>query len=1369
MSRVPRTALSAVSLAHLAASPAHLDFAYATPNERIDVFISYSGRDSLLQSLILAEELLGSGLLVSYWGQEGTSADMVGTSEGLQSATLFVQLLSPTSLARSANIRSEVQLACAHGKPIVLLVDHELDVDAALGRARGELASGAAAHHLGTPGLTEGELAYLRGAQRVTVGAGAAASVVAACDAAAPPSPQALTERAARSSARATHRLPGRLAGQRSRSELYEHADLLLAAPPSGALHAAYLRCALMQRCPQLRVREVVPALGLDAARSASAASCVTAVIVGPTTFSPECATVGAAFAAANGLQAQPSGAPRVRVLAERDYASDAHALGEGTALAGWAQRLPIVPFFWQRSSERSALLGSLLEQLGALPVDEVLPDFPSTGVSLRGIQRIFSELFGPAVCETLLGRDVYPSLLARLRKEERWRGLVDERRPLVDIPGLFTAEELGVSTILGTCHSRLPFSHTLAALAARAEYSCGYIFLDALSLPSFKHTPGHRALARTQQVHPWASHVSRHARVSMNFAWGLREPCVLPTLQRAWKIAEIAVASASGATIDFHSVFFPECTEGSTAELLAVDYEAVWRDTLQNWTFSSSFFADPADRDFLFPIVAECLGCNCADARSLDAAVKDRVTGEVHAWLCEELEVAIGCTSPARMVDFATSRLPLTLARLLLEPAVVCGRNGAAIDKAAHRASAERLCRQVVQARGAELSAPGAAQLWGPRLLQACAWLAVASRKSWQDTLDALNSAYDKKFAALEYVLAYVQFSTNCVLVWPGSDEEGLQRDAEVGAAGAGKAAAAPFAATDCPSFAVAAMKAEYMQLLAEDLRAGRVVLFLGAGLFKPAGLPDWAELMQDMLQLCPSLEAPVKDSLAASLREGGSANYEMVAQVLEDKLGLVVYEETLRSKLSYNPSLHERRMKQTFALLRLLPFRAILTTNQTRAFSAPAGDAPVDFSLVPGDAGIAPAQLADFLALQPLHLAIPAAAVLADEPGRDAMLLRCARDASQSPHTPQPALQARYDAPCLHIHGAARAVSTRKSYRELLYTTPVLPLLRALSTSSRFLFLGYSLSDAYLQELLQETLALVLPRAAAGAAATRGSDPPRLGYVLKFLPPGTQQAAALEGEMDYRLRHLGLCTIPTLAPVRELEALVGASSRQLHLARAFCGGVRVVALEPPARAAARVLPRGGMEDVALALAELAFAAEAGAAQGAVARFRAHERAFRAARTDFEGMLAAFGALGAGAPLPPRARPPQRLPLPSGGELLLCFSPAQAARALAPGAHALLVDWRFEGGGVGGGEGEGAEAALLRSAAAEAGAARLAFLPLGPEGDAKAAAATAPAAQRAQHLRRARSLGYVDLCADSKGLLTALSDLLGGSTAPAH
>lgn len=230
----------------------------------------------------------------------------------------------------------------------------------------------------------------------------------------------------------------------------------------------------------------------------------------------------------------------------------------------------------------------------------------------------------------------------------------------------------------------------------------------------------------------------------------------------------------------------------------------------------------------------------------------------------------------------------------------------------------------------------------------------------------------------------------------------------------------------------------------LLEEIRRGNCVAFVGAGFSAAAGLPSWPALLRVMAdalpeELCAGSRATI-DRLLAGSAHASSRELEMAAQLLFDALGdqscRVLLRDALRKDVM--PPAMQRRLKHLFGI----PFRAIVTTN-----------------FDPLIAGVPP----DPAAYRRLLRAPPYA------PWREA-IARAALGLS-----PVAATADAPDRPVIQLHGTLADDETlvfkRAQYRRRLYASPAyLTVLRSLLATSTVLFLGYSLKDAYLNELRAE-----------------------------------------------------------------------------------------------------------------------------------------------------------------------------------------------------------------------------------------------------------------------------------------------------------
>jgi len=230
----------------------------------------------------------------------------------------------------------------------------------------------------------------------------------------------------------------------------------------------------------------------------------------------------------------------------------------------------------------------------------------------------------------------------------------------------------------------------------------------------------------------------------------------------------------------------------------------------------------------------------------------------------------------------------------------------------------------------------------------------------------------------------------------------------------------------------------------LLESIEQGDCVAFVGAGFSAPAKLPQWRQLLRLLSKGLPKeSDSPSRQLVAELLRKrraGTNRELEMAAQLLFDELGDEPYRRGLAGALqtaSLPPVMRER-----LRLLYGIPFRAIVTTNFD--------------PLIPG----APPSPETYRRL----LREPSRTPWDDEITR--AVLQEDRAEWQQSYSTRPVVQ-------LHgsLESAESLVFTRAQYRHRLYGSPAyLTVLRALLATSTVLFLGYSLTDAYLNELRAE-----------------------------------------------------------------------------------------------------------------------------------------------------------------------------------------------------------------------------------------------------------------------------------------------------------
>ncbi len=862
----------------------------------------------MFEELMVTDGLLAAGLRV-WSGSVGGDVSLEGMQRGIINSRLFLHFLSPSSAA-SQFIRFEFQKALESGIPIMCLVSEDFD-------ERAWVASGVAG--IEVPEKPQFEVYPLSGEQmrrvlagervllRCEAGVEVAVARVLAAVAAAPVGPgvsqSPLSYRAAAGALfQGTHLLRER--------RPHERVQLRLLCGPCEAPCALFLKQALERRCPDLRV-ELLGASAPDATQKVR----WTVAVVGVSLFKAGCEAARDAFAAAVGAKKK-----QLTVFVPSGDAASVSKLGEGE-LRGWSAKVVCRLTNFADIKARGGVIEELLASVGAVTAWA----YPKMGVTVAGVERVIGQLL-PEGCELLAGSEVYTRLSLAL--DARY-GTVDRNVPFLEIPGLFYPHELGESTCLATYLFNDTFSRSLNVL--KEAPPAAFVFLDPLCLPKYSSIRG-----KDPHGIVWRSHLKRHRTVLVPLVWTFDPSSAFVeswTLRRTWKLAEIAIASAEGNNVVF-------CSGSARAgvnvlEMLETDFNAIWR-LCSGWTFSGSM-ADRADRErSVFPALEAVLRDalpGAAKPGALDRIVKDRVLGEVHAHLCELCEAEVQKFEHLGS-QMATRQLPLAYARLLLKD-VACGRFGRPRDAAAAAARAKRLCQAVLKARVAAFCAAPAPEAASGALFAAVSLAAageVPAGSPWDRVVQLLPPEVVRSFGAFPEPSAAL-FSAGA---------QGPPQKRQRATEGHPFSTASTATPADPPPSSLPPSAASFraandlaLRSLEGDLRAGNVVLFLGAGFFGPTkrlpaplALPDWRTLMEELVDGC-AVSKDVKRGLRESLAKGGASRYEMVAQQLEDAMGRDSYEGVLRRRLNYDPNTHGRVMKRTFALLALLPFRTMLTTN--------------------------------------------------------------------------------------------------------------------------------------------------------------------------------------------------------------------------------------------------------------------------------------------------------------------------------------------------------------------------------------------------------------------------------------------------------
>jgi hypothetical protein len=303
-----------------------------------------------------------------------------------------------------------------------------------------------------------------------------------------------------------------------------------------------------------------------------------------------------------------------------------------------------------------------------------------------------------------------------------------------------------------------------------------------------------------------------------------------------------------------------------------------------------------------------------------------------------------------------------------------------------------------------------------------------------------------------------------------------------------------------------VGSLKMEIPKGLVDEINAGECVAFVGAG-FSGVVVPPWGDLLLGVLE-STALGRGTRDQVQDFLADPGSKELEAAAQILRDELGADAFAAALEGQrvADIGP-----RMQRRLELLHGIPFRAVLTTNFDGLLEGPS-------------------------------------------PGREAYqeVLRPSEHRWWDARYWDPSQQSRS---AVMLHGSlsepAEMVFTRRDYRRRLYSTPgYLTFVRSVMATTTVLYLGFSFTDAYLDELRSEILALL---------EHRGTDKP-IAYAL---------LNATDAEVSYARRHEGIHVLPYSSANdfqdfdNYLEAIHRDTNPQIRLGE-LMAGARILWVDP-------------------------------------------------------------------------------------------------------------------------------------------------------------------------------------------------------------
>lgn len=303
----------------------------------------------------------------------------------------------------------------------------------------------------------------------------------------------------------------------------------------------------------------------------------------------------------------------------------------------------------------------------------------------------------------------------------------------------------------------------------------------------------------------------------------------------------------------------------------------------------------------------------------------------------------------------------------------------------------------------------------------------------------------------------------------------------------------------------------------LIQAIREGCCVAFVGAGFVQPA-VPGWKTLLKKLAAEIPDREArlEIEEWLKASSLT--SREYEGLAESIEHALGKG-FEAALRKEVSVAEG---NRPERRLEILARLPFHTVLTTNFDE--------------LIRGR--------------------VPSPEVYAN------VLTAPRRGWWDGYYWKQ---HGHGRPPWVKLHGmvgperAESLVFTTRSYRKLLHESPgYRAFLRALFSTHTVLYMGFSFTDAYINDIRSETLSMLGLRVGDG----RGRD----FAILNDVPEAAIRH--LEGHeglvvLDYSTRAEGRKTQDFSGFDRWLEAVYAEASPEASL-QATVQGKKILWLDP-------------------------------------------------------------------------------------------------------------------------------------------------------------------------------------------------------------
>jgi hypothetical protein len=289
----------------------------------------------------------------------------------------------------------------------------------------------------------------------------------------------------------------------------------------------------------------------------------------------------------------------------------------------------------------------------------------------------------------------------------------------------------------------------------------------------------------------------------------------------------------------------------------------------------------------------------------------------------------------------------------------------------------------------------------------------------------------------------------------------------------------------------------------LIQAIKSGNCVAFVGAGFSAPAQLPGWSDLLKRIVAKSVTIgllqdQEKIKffnETIDEASVTKNSDLFDLVGQLLEDDIGTKLMENFVEEELTL-PSVIPKAMQKRLDMLNSIPFKAILTTNFDLLIKGPTPWSKA----TPRDAKEDPEQSSKRIKRERSNSGsnytitstttseseFPYAEVLrglaqSDKYSIDSLIKSHLENENDSVSEDE-ADEYTYK-PVIKLHGSLGTeglerslVWTRVGYRKLIHQTPgYANFIRSVLSTTTVLYLGFSFSDGYLNELRGEVLSML------------------------------------------------------------------------------------------------------------------------------------------------------------------------------------------------------------------------------------------------------------------------------------------------------